>query len=433
MKRYKKIVSLFLFCIITINFSVQSAETDAAFMVHAHQHQMIPVVICVLGDQSDLYHIAQRMQKDLSFSEQCVVTVKSFSNKVTKKGIKKFFEEGFLMALFINKGSDNHILEWRLYETASGTFLAGKQYKKRGNSAAVWAHALSDMVWPIITGSDPFFSTKIAYCKAKIEKKGRRIQHVYIADFDGTNEEILVDVPTICVAPCWHQDLKRPLLWYSEYGRTNVRMMQVDMDKNRKIISDGDGITMLPAFSPSGNSFVYCASKGSGHCQLFLWSDNSIKTIAENAGNSLNPLFGPDESTLFFCSDLHGKPQIYEYNISRGEMAPITHGGFCTSPAYSKKAKILAYAKMVRGYMQIFFYDITTKKHTQITSDPSNKGECSWSPCGHYLLFGESRSGKSRIALLNLSNNVRKYITGVESDCSYPAWSPIYRDFSKMH
>jgi len=90
---------------------------------------------------------------------------------------------------------------------------------------------------------------------------------------------------------------------------------------------------------------------------------------------------------------------------------------------------MLAYAKMIKGTMQVFLYNLKTKRHKQLTFDAGNKEECSWSPCGNYLLFAVEKGRESRLALLNLISNDRRFVTTDGSVCCYPVWSCPYDNF----
>ena len=256
------------------------------------------------------------------------------------------------------------------------------------------------------------------------------LKHIYIADYDGKNEKLLVSTATVNVAPCWNRDQNNPLLFYSEHTNKNVRLVSADMYGRRKIVSNFDGINMLPAFSSDGKRVVFCASRGGGNCQLYYYAQGIFKKLTNNTGNNISPTFSEDGKTLFFCSDFETRgPQIYRYSFNSGKMERITHGGYCVSPCYCQHNNKLAYAKMIRGTMQIFLYDLATKKHAQITRDAGNKEECSWSPCGNYLLFAVETGKESRLALLNLISRHQRFITAEGSVCCYPAWSCPYKRF----
>lgn len=236
--------------------------------------------------------------------------------------------------------------------------------------------------------------------------------------------------PTVNVAPRWNNDNKSPMLFYSEYTNSNVRLVAMKMDKKRKVASNFDGVNMLPAFSQDGKQVAYCASHGNGNCQLYYYERGSFKKLTKNQGNNVSPTFSGDGKSIYFCSDFQtGKPQIYCYDIAHDNIERLTHGGYCASPAYCPVQNRLAYSKMVNGTMQLFMYDLENKEHAQLTFDSGNKEEASWSPCGNFLLFSYEQGEKCRIAMLNTITNKRQYLTSEKMVCSYPCWSPAYAEF----
>ena len=416
----------FFFFVTIIHVSVLHADGVQAT---ATQHAKVPLVISVVEGSAQLTEVATMMQHDFSFSGQFDVSINKGKKKPTKKDIKKLFAEGFSLAVFLSEGKKNSI-EWRVYDTLQGKMVKGKRYAKRGIVCGGWAHNIADVVWPILTNQHGFFSTKIAYCKEVKLKNGKSAKQVCMADYDGTNEQILVDLPTVNVAPRWNKDMDNPLLFYSEYTNENVRLVAVNMERKRKITSNFDGINMLPAFSRDGKKVVYCASRGDGHCQLYYCDKSGFKKVTNNKGNNVSPSLSDDGSTIFFCSDYQtGRPQVYVYRLKTGNIECITNGGYCASPSYCEKRKQIAYAKIVQGTMQLFVYDERSKKHTQLTFDAGSKEECSWSPCGNYLTYSVEQGKTQRIAVLNLLTKQQRYITTANINCSYPAWSPIYAQF----
>ena len=145
-----------------------------------------------------------------------------------------------------------------------------------------------------------------------------------------------VATSTVNVAPRWNKDFDNPLLFYSEHTNENVRLVVVDMEGRRKVVSNLDGINMLPAFSPDGKKVVFCASRGGGTCQLYYYEKGVFKKLTNNAGNNIAPTFSQDAKELFFCSDFETKgPQIYCYTFATEKLERITNGGYCVSPSCS--------------------------------------------------------------------------------------------------
>ncbi|HRN77988.1 MAG TPA: hypothetical protein PLU71_02010 [Candidatus Dependentiae bacterium] len=406
--------------------------------VQGVQRAKVPLAICVVGDSnSQLFQVAGRLQDDLTFSGQFDVAIKPIETPLSKKDIKDLFKQGYPLAIFMSEAKQGSAFEWRVYDTACVHMVKGKKYTKRSIDPNGWAHNIADAVWPTLTGQPGFFSTKIAYCKKIDPIKGKSIKHICVADYDGKNEKIIVNTPTVNVVPRWNHDAQNPLIFYSEYTNENVRLMVVNMKKQRRIASDFDGINMLTSFSDDGKKVVYCASRGDGNCQLYYYDATSkfkklqytdpITHRSMQHGNNVSPTLTADGNTVFFCSDfLTEYPQIFQYELATGRVERISSEGYCASPSYCATKNCIAYIKRVEGVMQIFTYDIATKKHTQITHDKANKDECSWSPCGNYILASVERADRSRLGIFNMLTSDWHYITPVVAHCDYPTWSPIY-------
>jgi len=422
-----------LLCTITLNLFCTTQQPSFNVSVAPKEHAKLNLLIGLIGEQSsELREIIAIIKKDLEFSRQFNVTTCHVDSVQTKKEIESIFKQGYSLAIFFNQSEEknNDTIEWRVYDTTQVMMLKGSKYTKRGTVLRGWAHNISDALWSVLAGQDGFFSTKIAYCKDIHRPRKRKIKYVYVADYDGSNEQELISMPTVNVAPRWNNDSKSPMVFYSEYTNSNVRLIATTMNKKRKIASNFDGVNMLPAFSQDGKQVAYCASHGDGNCQLYYYEKGNFRKLTHNQGNNVSPSFSADGTRLFFCSDFQtGKPQIYCYNIAADTIDRLTKDGYCASPNYCVAQNKVAYSKIVNGVMQIFNYDVATEQHRQLTFDAGNKEECSWSPCGNFLLFSYEQGMHSRIAMLNVITNKRQYITGPNQVCSYPCWSPAYHDF----
>ncbi len=405
---------------------------SAGFDMHvaAQTTQAIPIQIRYFQDENDkaLGEIAQSIGRCFSFTKQFCVSLLSTTKVPTKKEVKALkSNEKILLLLVLLPAKEGY--EWRLYDTLQGKVLGAYRYKKRGDISRAWAYALADQIWPLLTSQEGFFSTKVAYCKKMADKN---VKHIYIADFDGSHEQCMVGTPTINIAPRWNYDRAHPLLFYSDYTPTNVRLKMVGLDKKSSVASDFDGLNMVPAFSNDGSQVVYCASRGDGCCQLYYFDATTFKNLTQNYGNNVSPSLSADGKKVFFCSDFESlnSPQLYAYNLTTDLLEKLTDGGYSASPRYNAKANKLAYVKLVNGIMQIFIYDLATKVHEQLTFDALNKQEAAWSPCGNWLIYGMSKLGKpGRIAMMNRHSKTQEYLTKVGDDCSYPDWSPRYYQF----
>jgi TolB protein len=393
MKLPVMLIALFLFMSVWCDLDLKvAAKSTQAIPLHIHY---------ISNNDQDMSAIAAYLQRCFTFTKQFAVATKAVEKLPTKKEVK-LLKTNENVLLLVVLAPTKYGYEWHLYDTMSGTVLGAQRCKKQGEIERASAYAIADQLWPLLTSHEGFFSTKLAYCKKVADKQ---VKHIYIADFDGSYEQGIVETPTINIAPRWNHDRKRPLLFYSDYTPTNVRLNMV-------------------------TKLVYCASRGDGCCQIYYFDKDTFKNITHNQGNNISPSLSADGKLVFFCSDFESKsPQLYVYNLVTELTQRLTNGGYAVSPRYSAKANQLAYAQRVDGIMQIFTYDVATKMHQQLTFDPLNKQEAAWSPCGNWLIYAAGKQGKSRIAMLNRHSKEQVYLTKIGQDCSYPDWSPRYNQF----
>lgn len=415
--------------VLFLSMSVLSAAQDISFSIdHAHQHKKSQLLLMTIGKENqELSTVAQLIKKALEFKGQCEVAVQSAPTFIKKNEADQYKSKGYDYIIFIE--SHPHEYHWHLFDTGQRETIKSMKIAKRSVLRAT-AYALADTLQETLTGEPSFFSTKIAYTQEKPLKNGKHYSYIYIADYDGSNAELVVDYPTISVSPRWNNDPKRPLIFYSENTNTNVRMMAIGMDKKRVMASNFEGINMQPTFGPQGSSVVYCATRGGGNCQLYHWANKQLTKLTNNNGNNFAPVFSADGKTIYFSSDFEtGQPQIYAYTMDDKQITRLTKDGYCVSPSYCPGRNQLAYAKMVNGVMQLFVYDLNKKVHSQVTFDKAQKEECSWSPCGTFLLCPVDNGKTSRIALYNTITQEYIYLTDSKYCCASPTWSGVYNEF----
>jgi serine/threonine protein kinase len=158
-------------------------------------------------------------------------------------------------------------------------------------------------------------------------------------------------------------------------------------------------------------TFAY-ASEKTGIPQIYIGSTTSgnssqITNVAEGA---CQPDWSPDGKRLAFISpcspksDVAGKQEPYTGSglfllaISDGQVIPIpSQPGGDFEPAWSPDGSKLAYTSIRAGIPQIFIFDITTEKTTQLTNTTGGNRQPSWSRDGKKLAFSSYRKGSWQI------------------------------------
>ncbi|MBM17984.1 MAG: hypothetical protein CL947_02875 [Epsilonproteobacteria bacterium] len=425
-----QIKNLLLVCIMTY----VCKASDLHISVHAQKTEKTPIGLVYVGALKKSDNIVlQRLQKDLQYSGQCSVHVKHFNTIKNSLHVKKSFPQNVYVMIFVSKSDDYY--QWRLHDMISHELLAENQLPIADYSTIGIAHALADQMWPQLMGSSSSFSSKIAYCKQiwkNVHGQDKPYKQIWIADFDGTNQKLFVDVPTVSFAPRWSMQTNCPLLFYSENTLSNVQLVMSNMFKKRQVMCCFDGLNMQPTFSSDGQEVVFCLSKD-GSSQLYhsyvdgLSKKRTCQRLTHNDANNIAPCF-IDKNHVAFVSDYETmRPQLYVMRLSDKSMTRITQGGYCACPCYSPVTHQIVYSKMIDGAMQLCTYDCKIKQHMQLTSGSGSKEEPSWSACGNYIVFGLNDGLHSRIAQLHIATNKIRYITGVKQHCTYPAYSPVYQ------
>ena len=395
-----------------------------ALSVSSKGTKKVPVMVMGIGsDKSELEKLCQTIKTDLGFTGQFAVDVEFSQEVPTTKKIKGINKTHPLLVAVTSDGKKEK-MEWRLYDTNSSTMKRGKSVKKRGNLMRDWGHSLSDGILNALTDAPGFFGSKIAFCR----QTKKNTTDIYMMDYDGSSVKKLLSLDSLAIAPRWNNDISQPLILYSQYTPTNVRLMYTSLEGKTGIAADFDGLNMLPAFSADGTDVILCLSV-EGSSQLYRYVHYAKKhkgkyiPLTNNKGNNISPTVMPN-GDIIFCSDFESKkPQIYKMDSKGRNWNRLTEGGFCTSPSYCAANNKLAFIKNISGRGQIMVYDMETEKLVQLTSDASHKEECCWSPCGNYMLFGTDDGKKKRLAHISLLTKRRTYITDGTFNDGYPSWS----------
>jgi tol-pal system beta propeller repeat protein TolB len=408
-------------------------------MVHNKQAKPLGIYInCMSNAQAPLAACVQLLCQDIESTGQFTCTMSLCdAPPATRAEITALVAQGIHLYIIVNQAQQSASIEYRIYDSTTGHLIPHGSgcYKRQGLLVREWAHHLAQKIWSIITGQEGIFTSRIAYAKEIPYKKGICTKKICVADHNGAAERIITSANTVAVAPRWAMDRNKPLLFYSEYTNTNVRLMVIDGAGKKRVVSRYDGINMQPAFSPDGTFFAYSASRGGGACQIYLFYEGALSNITANDGNNICPIFNHDGTLIYYCTDAYtGNPQIMAYCIASKKHRPITTDGYCACPAYNPQKQLLAYGKMIDGVMQIYVYDIGKNTHKRLINQPdrASREECAWSPCGNYLAYVYQEGRESRIALYNCITGSERFITPAGVRCSYPAWSAPIEDYSTI-
>lgn len=417
----------------------QKQPMDLSFQVQSstRQHSKLKCLMLVIGSHELLEKAAHIVQFDVEFSDQIEIDAKRNKTELDAKTLAKLYDRGTSLCLYLKEEgltADATTVKAIIKDPASNMVLFEKSFACRSGNLVYDAHKISDELIPALTGSKgPMIST-LAYCK----QIGPRHKAVCLADYACKTEKTLVRSKTINIAPRWHSHA--PILFYSQFTRSNSRLMSFDMRvKAHRTICSYDGLNMQPSFSPDGSKAVLCLS-GSGNAEIYLYDQavfNTLKKrvfqpITSNKGNNVSPCYLPNGDVIF-CSDFQtGLPQIYLLDHATNQTKRLTNGrGYSAAPSYCAQSNSIVYTRYVGGVFQLFSMNLSDSKphEKQLTFTPGDKNEPAWSECGRYVAFSygyrDPEAGRltNQIAMLNtVSGKIRVLTTGKEHK-SFPAWT----------
>lgn len=440
MMRYCKYFCV-AFCLVGIVLSEEDRTesfSSYTFQVSgSNQYSKVKCLLLGIGKSKQLFTVGKLLKYDLEFSDQLDVDFKSYTAQLDQVVEAKLFDQGFSLCLYLkemtHKGKtvDFNV---QLKDTSAGQVFLDKHFMVHEDTVVQDTHSIADELMPVLTGEKgPFLST-LAYCK----QLGPRHKVVCLADFACKTEKTIIPSKTINVAPCWHS--KAPLLFYSQFTRSNSRLMSYDINtKKSYVICSYDGLNMQPSFSQDGIRAVLCIS-ACGNSELYGYDQrlcNKFKKkvytqITKNGGNNVSPCLLPNDD-IVFCSDFEtGKPQLYYYKHAKKTTHLLTNGrGYCAAPSYCQHNNMLVYTRMVKGVFQLFTLDLSLEKHVerQLTRGPGDKVDPAWSPCGQYVAFSYGYSDPKtnkhcqQIAVLNMRSGKQRTLTTGSTYKAFPAWT----------
>lgn len=419
---------------------VPTATQDLSFQVHnpTRSYSKLNCLLLLIGENKSTTQISHIIKGDLEFSDQLNVDMKRHNNELDAQTLTKLFQQGTSLCLYLKELASPKkgivTVQSILKEPSSNQTLFEKTATYSENSLVFAAHSIADALMPVLTGEKgPMLST-IAYCKQLTS----RHKVVCIADYTCNYERTVVPAKTINVAPSWHS--QAPVLFYSQFTRSNSRLMSYDLrSKQHKIICSYDGLNMQPSFAPDGTKAVLCISS-KGNAEIFMYDQalcNKLRKrvfsrVTNNKGNNTSPCYLPN-GDIIFCSDFETSlPQLYKWDNQTHAIQRLTNGrGYCAASSFCIKNNSVVYTRYIKGVFQLFTLSLDQKKHIerQLTFSSGDKVEPSWSECGRYVVFAynfldkKTQKRNNQIAILNIPSGKIRIITKSKEHKSFPVWT----------
>jgi len=300
--------------------------------------------------------------------------------------------------------------------------LIKKKYDASKSIFRTVAHAVANDIYKAMTGQKGIFRTKLSYLVNVMP--GRK--ELRMMDWDGYKSRKVVS-KGLTPSHTWSRD-GRSLMYSSERNR-KWSIYGLDLNSYREsVIFSSKGLNLLGGVSPAGLISFSSSKDGSSEIYVLDPYKKKLKKLTRAYGIDVSPAFSPDGTKIAFVSDRGGSPQIYIMNSDgTGRPKRLTFdGNYNTSPAWSPNGKFIVYVGRTNGKNQIFVVKFDGKDLRQLTNVGNNEGP-SFSPDGYFVAFDSDREGKRGIYIMRADGGEKKRITPRNVNAVSPEWSPYLR------
>jgi TolB protein len=347
-------------------------------------------------------------------------------NDLEKTGIFSFVAPGVPGAEVIAKihaePSDKLKIILTVTDLIENKELIKKKYEASKSIFRTVAHAVANDIYKAMTGQEGIFRTKLSYLVSVMP--GRK--ELRMMDWDGYKSRKVVS-KGLTPSHTWSRD-GRFLLYSSERNR-KWSMYRLDLNSYREsMIFSSKGLNLVGGVSPDGLVSFSSSRDGSSEIYVLDPKRKKMKKLTRSYGIDVSPAFSPDGMNIAFVSDRGGSPQIYIMNASgKGRPKRATYeGNYNTSPAWSPDGRSIAYVGRTNGKNQIFVVKFDGTDLRQLTNVGNNE-EPSFSPDGYFIAFDSDREGTRGIYIMRADGEGQKRITPRYVNAVSPEWSPYLK------
>ena len=261
---------------------------------------------------------------------------------------------------------------------------------------------------------------------------------IYVMNADGSNPTRLTFSDMADSFPYWSPDGSKILFQSSETEDSPAQLyvMNADGSDVKQITSDQYGHSS-PSWSPDGKHIAFYSSRdGSSNIYVIDADGGNEKQVTDMPGYSfLSPTWSPDSKKIA----AQGGKRSEKIKTEWGEASPfqiwivsvdgasppvpvtdiVAYNGY---PAWSPTGSVIAFDSTEGGWADIHAVNLSDKKTTNLTDQPTQSEFAAWSPDGSKIAFVADRDGNTEIYIMNADGSEQTRLTFNDADDTAPAW-----------
>lgn len=319
---------------------------------------------------------------------------------------------------------------------ARGRHRFDRQYQKcRIDNPRQCAHVMSDDLHKRDRALDGVAQTRIAFASdrnlVRTTRRGapppRGGKDIYIADYDGANQQRVTANGSINGFPAWSPTpgLLSFVSWVSGFPDIYVANLSQPGRLTRPAAGSVGVSNYAPAWSPDGSKLAF-ASNRTGNLDIWVVNrdGSGLQNLTNNPSMDNNPTWSPSGAQIAFTSDRQGANQLYMMSAS-GTGVQLLVGLKVDRPTWSSQNFIAFTMGPANGPYDIGIYDFANPGARQLTDGGGSNESPAVAPNGRHIAFFTTRwGGKQQIATIDRAGRYVRRVTEAGNN-TLPNWQPM--------
>jgi TolB protein len=331
----------------------------------------------------------------------------------------------------IKKTGNTFLVEMRLYNVRVRAVAFGRVYDNvpLRNPRAV-AHTISDEIHQTQSGVRGVARTKLTFISDRDNERlvdrvaPGAVKEVYVADYDGANQNRVTANRRLNVTPSWSPDSRS--IAYASYTLIHPQIIVSNIYQGtRQTLTPGTSSAYSPAFSPDGTRIAFVSLRD-GDSEIYVMNrdGSNLRRLTNNNAIDSTPTWSPTGAQIAFTSGRSGSAQIWMMDADGLNVRRISYGEKSADKATWSPAPFneIAYAGQSGSGYDIKIYDVVSTETRTITDGSGSNESPTFSPNGRHLAFMSTRTGRAQIFTMTRDGRNLHQVTRTGAN-TYPDWS----------